>query len=197
MDNPINFFNDNWTKARSNGDANANYCFLATVSSAGKASVRTLVLREVTDDSFVIFINSSSPKWQQLQQTKQLELLVFWPTLMQQYRIGGQYSEISAQLMQKHWAKKPYNTKIIDHYYNEHELQTNTIESREALLTGIAKLKTRYPTDGDIPFPDNARGISIEASYIEIWQGSAPDQFHDRELYRFSEGVWHQQFLVP
>jgi pyridoxine/pyridoxamine 5'-phosphate oxidase len=197
MHNPIKIFQDNWKEAKSLSDANAHYCSLATVSNTGQTSIRTLVLREVTEDSFVIFINNTSPKWDQLEHSKQFELLVFWPSLMQQYRIRGEYSELSAQTMERHWAKKPYDSKILDHYYAGVQSQTSQIESREALLSGIGLLKTRYPSDRDIPFVNSAKGISINATYIETWHNSAVDRIHERHLYLLSEGQWEQRVLVP
>jgi len=197
MNSPIDIFKTNWEKAKSSGDANAHYCALATVSAAGQASMRTLVLREVTDDSFVVFINNTSLKWEELQHSKQFELLVFWPLMMQQYRIRGVYDEVSVDAMRLYWAKKPYESKIIDHYYTEYQPQTSVVESRNVLLSGINELKKRYPSDEDVPFPENARGISIKASYVEVWHGMVSDRLHQRSLYLLSEGLWEQKTLVP
>jgi pyridoxine/pyridoxamine 5'-phosphate oxidase len=197
MNNPIDIFKSNWAKAKSSGDANAEYCSLATISATGQASIRTLVLREVTDDSFVVFINKTSLKWEELQHSKQFELLVFWPLMMQQYRIRGVHTEVPVDAMRGHWAKKPYESKIIDHYYTEYQAQTSIVESRDVLLSGINELKNRYPSDEDVPFPENPRGISIKASYVEVWHGVASDRLHQRILYRLSEGLWEQNTLVP
>ena len=47
--NPLtNIINDR-AEARKQGDSNADTCFLALADQDGKASVRTLVLREVTE----------------------------------------------------------------------------------------------------------------------------------------------------
>ncbi|MFT4823474.1 MAG: pyridoxine/pyridoxamine 5'-phosphate oxidase [Halioglobus sp.] len=197
MNSPIEIFQENWQKAKSLDDANAQYCSLATVSKDGQASIRTLVLREVTNGSFLIFVNDTSSKWKDLLLAKQSELLVFWPSLMQQYRIRGEYSEVSAGAMKLHWAKKPYDSKILDHYYSQYQSQSSVVESRETMLNGIAELKSRYPIDKEVPFPDNAKGVAIQASYIEIWHGSASDRLHHRNLYLLSDETWEQQTLVP
>jgi pyridoxamine 5'-phosphate oxidase len=197
MRSPIEIFDENWEKAKSLGDASAPFCTLATVSNTGQASVRTLVLREVIEDSFVIFISNTSPKWEHLEHSKQFELLVFWPSLMQQYRIRGKHSELSARTMESHWVQKPYDSKILDHYYVGVQPQTSPIDSRESLLAGIDALKMQYPSDQDIPFPKSAKGISIKATYIETWHSSDSDRLHERHLYRLSEGQWERQILVP
>lgn len=197
MVNPIEIFKENWENAKSLDDANANYCSLATISATGQSAIRTLVLRKVTEYSFVVFMNDTSSKWQDLLYSKQLEILVFWPSLMQQYRIRGFYSEVAVDEIKAHWKQKTYDSKIIDHYYTEYHPQSSVIESREVLLKGIEELKVRYPTEADIPFPENAKGVSIKASYIEVWHGSISNRLHHRNLYLLSEGVWGKQVLVP
>lgn len=197
MHNPIAIFKENWQQAQSLNDASADYCSLATVSESGQVSIRTLVLREVTEDSFVIFINSTSPKWEQLEHSKQIELLVFWPTLMQQYRVRGEVGQVSTETMKTHWAKKPYESKILDHYYTEYHPQTTAIDSRETLLSGIGQLKSNFPAEADIPFPQDAKGVAIKATYVEAWRGSNADRLHERELYLFIDGQWQRNILVP
>jgi len=88
----IQTFKSNWQKAKSLNDPNAECCSFATVSSDGQPAVRTLVLREVTEDSFIIFVSGTSPKWGELQCTERYELLMLWPTLMIQYRIRGSFT---------------------------------------------------------------------------------------------------------
>ena len=197
MYNPIEIFKDNWKQAKSLSDANADYCSLATVSKTGQASIRTLVLREVTEDSFVIFISSTSPKWEQLEDSRQFELLVFWPRLLQQYRIRGEYDQVPVDKMKHHWAKKPYDSKIIDHYYTKYQSQSSVIDSRETLLARIETLKNNYPSEADIPFPENAKGVAIKATYIETWHSSITDRLHERYLYLFTDGEWERKVLVP
>jgi pyridoxamine 5'-phosphate oxidase len=204
MHNPIELIKNNWKNAKASKDGNANYCSLATVSNSGEVSIRTLVLRKITVDSFVIFINDTSPKWEQLESSKQFELLIFWSSLMQQYRIRGEYSAMPDEIMKQHWSHKPYDSKILDHYYQQYQAQTSVAESRDSLNEGIQALKNRYPVESDIPFPDNVKGISIKANYIEAWhtvntESNNPTQMglHERDLYLLSAGKWTQKVLVP
>ncbi|MFK8021681.1 MAG: pyridoxamine 5'-phosphate oxidase family protein [Pseudomonadales bacterium] len=197
MGNPVDIFRENWDKAKSLKDANASFCSLATVSATGQASVRILVLREVSENAFTIFINDTSPKWQDMQDSSQPELLVFWPSLMQQYRIRGDVSEVPIDTMRAHWGQKPYETKILDHFYAGYQSQSGAIKSRQTMLDGIRRLKARYPTDADVPFPGNAKGVSIRASSIEVWHGSDTDRLHHRDLYLLGGDVWERHTLVP
>ncbi|MFT5692710.1 MAG: pyridoxamine 5'-phosphate oxidase [Oceanicoccus sp.] len=197
MTNPLDIFKENWVEARSLKDANAEFCSLATVSASGQASIRTLVLREVSKGSFVIFINKSSPKWQDLMNSGKIELLVFWPSIMQQYRIRGNVSEISQDIMESHWRKKPYESKIIDHFYAQKQAQSTIVDSRKTLLSSIDELKEKYPSKESIPFSDNAAGISLQASFIEHWQDSPADRIHKRHQYHLVNGNWEKKTMVP
>lgn len=204
MYNPMALIKNNWKTAKASNDVSANYCSLATVSSDGEVSIRTLVLRKITDDSFVIYINNTSPKWEQLVSSKQFELLIFWPSLMQQYRVRGVYSVMPDDVMEQHWSHKPYDSKILDHYYQQCHAQTSVVDSRESLDEGIQSLKSKYPTESDIPFPGNVKGLSIKANYIEAWHSSITEpnikthiSLHERDLYLLSEGKWTQKVLVP
>lgn len=197
MHNPLQIFNDNWQQAKAAKDANANYCSLATVSASGEASIRTLVLREVTDETFTIFINNTSPKWKDLFNTGQFELLVFWPSLMQQYRVRGAIELIPEDEMRGHWARKPYTSKIIDHFYTEHQAQSSVVDARETILSGINALQDKHPDAAAISFPENARGVRIKANYLEVWHGSAADRLHERYLYLLQDGEWAHKVLVP
>jgi pyridoxine/pyridoxamine 5'-phosphate oxidase len=197
MISPIKIFRDYWEQAKSLGDANAAYCSLASVSENGQVSTRTLVLREVTDDSFVIFINNSSPKWKQLEHSNRIEILIFWPSLMHQYRIRGELENIPKETMRLHWANKPYDSKIIDNYYRDYQPESSVLDSKDTLLAGITNLKNSYPKEADVPFPSNVEGVRIKANYIEIWQESIADQLHERHLYELSGNRWERSTLVP
>ena len=197
MNSPIDIFKKHWVEAKASKDPNANLCMLATASQAGDVSTRTVVLREVTDSAFILFINSSSPKWQDLQENQSFELMVLWPALFQQYRIRGQAHKIPSAEMKQHWLQKPYSSKILDHYYTDYHPQSSIIHSREELLTGINALKEKYLEDKDIPYPDVATGVAIEANYMEVWHGSDSDRLHHRFLYELKSQVWSHQTLVP
>ena len=161
--NPINIFRENRAEARLRGDPSADYCTLATVSEDGQASTRTLVLREVTERGFVVFVNATSPKWQQLTGTNQPEMLVFWPSLMQQYRIRGELEIMPEAKIRHHWSKKPHPAKLVDHFYRDYHSQSSTLDTRDTLVEGLAQLESRYPAGADIPFPGNARGVTLKA----------------------------------
>ncbi|MDX1492147.1 MAG: pyridoxamine 5'-phosphate oxidase family protein [Pseudohongiellaceae bacterium] len=196
MISPVTKFQQYWRLAKEQGDISAKYCTLATVDESGQSRLRTLVLRDVTVDSFIVFINSSSPKWIDVNSSGSLELLCFWPSLMRQHRIRGSLSVLSQSEMKLHWVRKPYESKLLDYFYYEHP-QSSEIPSREELVEGINLLKQRFPNAESIPYCENAQGIAIKADYVECWHLSEHDNIHHRSLYTLSEAGWQRQLLVP
>lgn len=196
-ENPIRIFKDGWTKAKAANDPNAGYCTLATAGLNGKPSMRTVVLRKVEDRSFIVFINSNSPKWRDLEDTGQLEMHVFWPTLLHQYRIRGTIEQLPEAEMRRHWQNKAYNSKLLDLYYEQFAPQSSVIESRDLLLANIEKLRIQYPNSEDIPFPASCKGVGLKADLVEVWHGSEKDRLHMRLLFELGEKGWSRQTLVP
>ena len=199
MSDPIELFSRNWQTARSEGDPNAHYCTLATVSDCGQVAMRTLVLREVVNGRFTIFTNATSPKWRDLVASSSFELLIFWPGLMQQYRVRGSLETVPEAVMKSHWLRKPYEAKILDLFYARVANQSSILDSREQFLAGIERLKQEFPSASDIDYPDQVKGVVIDAHYIEFWQGSDADRLHHRTLYLRSEKSepWVKKIVVP
>ena len=186
-----------WQAAKASNDSNARYCTLATVSATGQPTLRTLVLRDITHEGFVIYINETSNKYQDIAENPQLELLLFWPSLMQQYRIRGMIREISPVQMEQHWQHKPYESKLLDHFYSTYQKQSSELARSDELQQGIAALKQLYPKPDSVPYVANAKGLVIHANYIEDWCGSN-DNLHNRVLYTCNhQGEWTSKCLVP
>jgi pyridoxine/pyridoxamine 5'-phosphate oxidase len=196
MSDPIALFKDKWGLAKDKRDASASFCTLAIADAAGKVSMRTLVLRDVNAGGFVVYVNRTSSKWPSLTNGLSLELLVFWPSLMRQYRIRGEYSELSPETMVSHWARKPYESKLLDHYYAQHP-QSSVVESRDVLIKGLSVLRERYPNSDAIPYIEDATGVVIAPNYIESWCASEDNHIHQRILSSLTKNGWVDEILVP
>ena len=189
------FFED-WQQAKALGDASQAYCTVSSVDAQGQVTSRTLVLRELEGQQLAIFINETSPKWQNLLQHPS-EILVFWPSMMRQYRIRASFIEIDADQMQKYWQHKPYTVKLLDYFYLQVLGQSSILPSKTFLHEEIARLKQVYPDEASITYPPNAKGLKIEPHYVEQWIWSEQDRLHDRNLFEQTATGWQHQVLVP
>jgi len=194
--NPIQLIVDDRTLARTGSDPNADLCFLATADEKGKPYVRTLVLREITDNRFTLYLNNTSPKWQHLSANGDFQLLLFYPTMLRQYRLTGDMQILDGLAVSENWKNRPPGSKYLDHYYKEN-IQGSVLDSREQLTRGISELKSMYPDPDQLNAPAHAMGIELVISSIDRLDLSMPENLHDRRLYLLSNNEWSEQVVVP
>ena len=194
--NPLtNIMNDR-AEARKQGDSNADTCFLALADKDGQASVRTLVLREITDRHVVLFLNRTSPKWQLFQQGANYELLLWYTSMQRQYRIQGTMQPLDREIVKQTWQRRPQGSKYLDYVYQEMAPQSSEIESREQLANEIQRLKQSYKVD-DMQVPADVGGIELIANRVEMLDLNREDRIHDRRVFSLQDGRWTVKYLVP
>jgi pyridoxamine 5'-phosphate oxidase len=194
---PVRQIAEDRTLARSQSDPNADVCFMAITGRDGSATVRTLVLREITENRFGVFLNKSSPKWRDLLATRNYEVLLFYPTLGRQYRLRGDFEEIPRALLRSNWQLRPEGSRYLDHYYEEKAPQSSVIESRQELISQIEALKQKYPSVEELPVPPSANGLDLVITSIDMLDISNIDRLHDRRRFTLAEHGWLEQVLVP
>jgi pyridoxamine 5'-phosphate oxidase len=194
--NPIQQIVDDRTQARISSDPNADLSFLATADDKGKPYVRTLVLREITDNRFTLYLNSMSPKWQHLTANGEFQLLLFYPTVLRQYRLNGDMRILDSATVGENWKNRPPGSKYLDHYYKEN-IQGSVLDSREQLTSAISELKRKHSDPDQLTAPAHAMGIELVISSIDRLDLSMPENLHDRRLYQLSNDEWSEQVLVP
>ena len=183
------------SRARQSSDPNADVCFLATTDNDGRAHVRTLVLRDIVDNRFGIYLNKSSPKWKQLAGHNGYELLLFYPTVLRQYRLSGGIQEIEPAIVDSNWRLRPPGSKYMDYFYHDGNSQSADIESRQALITGIDSLKSRFPDPGELQPTDLAAGLDLVITSIDWLDISDSNRIHHRIRFSLREGTWIEQVL--
>lgn len=186
------------TSAREASDANADISFLALASADGKASVRTLVLRDIDSTSLSLFINETSPKWQLLEAGCHYELLLWYPSLQRQFRVQGQSVALDKSIVASNWQNKPQASKRLDFVYGSGIPQSSTIPSRNYLIQKIETVAASTEIEGETQLaPDNASGVRLIADEIEMLDLNSSDRIHLRERYTLKNGVWQTQTLMP
>ena len=195
---PMKFLQDAQHKAISVKDSNSRYCTLATLeeSNSIQARMRTLVVRDLTDESCLLFVNRHSQKNLLNLAEAKVEILFFYPTLMSQFRLRGKLSVMPDADLEVHWKRKPYEAKLLDHFYSRYQAQSSSLDARASLNKGIEDLKLMYPNSDKVPFINDALGLVITADYLEVWQG-LDNGIHDRQLYTLSNNAWQKEVLVP
>lgn len=194
--NPISKIQHDRAEARKLEDPNADICFLALADRDGNASIRTLVLRDITDNRFLLFMNQSSPKWKILQSGGNYELLIWYPSMQHQYRVGGEAQTLDPELVKQNWLRRPRGSKYLDILYEHTADQSSFIESRQELVKEIIRIRSEYDVD-EIQAPNKVAGIELVANRIEMLDLNREDRIHDRRLFSFDGTAWSSQTMVP
>ena len=193
MTDPVALLRADRAAARANGDANAELCALGTVE-RGEPQARTLVLREIeapgADETRLgVFLNRTSAKHAQLAQSATVAVLVYLPSVGAQYRLACRLDAVPAAVVQASWQLRPTVAKRLDWLYERHP-QGTALPNRAALEK---LLQTPCP---DVP-PASAAGYYLAPLEVERLLLLRPDGVHDRRRYRWMDGDWAEETLVP
>lgn len=189
---PLALLGADRTLARARQDPCANVCTLATVDAAGHPHARTVVLRDL-DERLAVFINETSPKWQQIGQSASLAVVVWLPTLNVQYRLQCHTRPVARTVVHESWRLRPEAPKRLDWYYTRIQAQSSPVRDRGRLLEGIAALTLRHPLEA----PRTAAGVFLEPFTVERLDLNQPEGVHDRRHFQHRPDGWHEVVLVP
>ncbi len=172
-------------------DACANLCYLATVDAAGEPQVRTLVLRDLGEGGLGIFINNTSPKWDQL--GTGVSVLVYLPSLSLQYRIQASLEPIAKSTVDQSWTLRPDTPKRLDWLYQSYQAQSSVVADQATLLSA---LDAQFP---DVPqlAPESAQGLKLVPTQIERLDLNAQGGPHHRQLFKRERDSWQALTLIP
>jgi pyridoxamine 5'-phosphate oxidase len=188
---PVTRIREDRSQARRQDDPNANICFLALADTTGEASVRTLVLRDITDNRFLLFVNRSSPKWRILMAGGSYQLLLWYSSMQRQYRVSGDVRVLDPEVVKHNWQRRPLGSKVLDLYYENVGDQSTYVESRAGFIAELGRIKQSYQPES-IPVPEKAAGLELIATHIEML-----DLNRDRRMFAYEAGAWTQQTMVP
>ena len=184
-----------WFKQACSVDmVDANAMSLATVSKAGKPTLRTVLLKTFDEKGFVFYTNLSSQKAQHINNNSNVALLFPWTELERQIEITGVAKRVSTVESLKYIATRPRGSQLGAWVSR----QSSEITSRKTLMDRLDKLKQRF-AEGEIPKPDFWGGYRVIPEKIEFWQGRE-NRLHDRfEYTRTSDQKkgWTVQRLAP
>lgn len=198
MKQPLEFLCEQRQAAIAKQDPSAKYCTLATLEEqcSSQVRMRTLVVREISAESCLLFVNRLAQKNLSDLSEGRVEALFFYPSLMSQFRLRGRLSLMAPSELEKHWHHKPYESKLLDHYYARYQAQSSVLSDRGALENAMAELRLIFPNPDEVPYTENALGLLIRADYLEVWQAHTSG-VHDRSLFTKQGEAWTEQVLVP
>ena len=170
---PILLFKNWLSEAEKNEIRDPNAMQLATVSKNGMPSVRTVLLKDIIDTSFVFYTNYESRKSNEINETAKGAICFYWKSLNRQVRLTGSINKVSDQVSDKYYQSRSRGSRI-GAWASK---QSRELESREGLMEKGKLLESKY--DEDIPRPTFWGGFALKPDEFEFWE-DGDFRLHDR-----------------
>lgn len=170
---PILLFKNWLSEAEKNEIRDPNAMQLATVSKNGMPSVRTVLLKDIIDTSFVFYTNYESRKSNEINETAKGAICFYWKSLNRQVRLIGSINKVSDQVSDKYYQSRSRGSRI-GAWASK---QSRELESREVLMEKVKLLESKY--DEDIPRPTFWGGFALKPDEFEFWE-DGDFRLHDR-----------------
>ena len=170
---PILLFKNWLSEAEKHEIRDPNAMQLATVSKNGMPSVRTVLLKDIIDTSFVFYTNYESRKSNEINETAKGAICFYWKSLNRQVRLTGSINKVSDQVSDKYYQSRSRGSRI-GAWASK---QSRELESREVLMEKVKLLESKY--DEDIPRPTFWGGFALKPDEFEFWE-DGNFRLHDR-----------------
>ncbi len=169
-----------------------NAMALATVSSNGAPTVRTVLLKGFDERGLVFYTNYASAKARDLAANSQVACLFQWLPLERQVGVTGRAEKISTAESLKYFLSRPHESQIGAWASR----QSQIITTRALLEEKFTEMKNKFRA-GEVPLPEFWGGYRVLPHTFEFWQGR-PNRLHDRFVYRqTTSDSWHIERLMP
>ena len=170
----------------------ANAMSLATVSTDGQPSQRTVLLKYYDETGFVFYTNLGSRKAREIAANPKVALLFYWHELHRQVTIAGTATTVSAAENVRYFMRRPRDSQLgawVSH-------QSSSITARSVLENTFEQMKEKF-AHGEVPLPSFWGGYRVTPIAMEFWQGRE-SRLHDRFVYRQSgPELWDIHRLAP
>jgi pyridoxamine 5'-phosphate oxidase len=169
-----------------------NAMVLSTVTDAGRARARSVLLKSHGQDGFIFYTNRTSAKAQDLSGNPWACLLFPWYALHRQVIIQGAVSPLSEAESEPYFHSRAQGSQLGAWASR----QSSVIGSRAVVDDRYARLEQRWPEGTIVPMPSFWGGYRLRHDVVEFWQGRA-NRLHDRLRYRRHGTHWAVERLAP
>jgi pyridoxamine 5'-phosphate oxidase len=154
---------------------------VATVDSAGRPDVRTVLMRFFDPAGPGFVANLESAKGVQIAGNPWVAAALVWPALYRAIRFRGMAHQLSRAEIERYFGERPWGSRISAWASR----QSQVIEGRSGLEEAYERYAARWPDHGgstDVPVPDFWGGYRITCDEVEFWAGRT-NRLHDRLVF--------------
>ncbi len=182
------------TEAAAAGVAEPNAMVLATADTAGRASSRTVLAKDLDERGLVFYSNHTSAKGHDLRDTRYASVTFPWVSQQRQVQLRGATERTTGEETAAYWATRPRGSQLGAWA----SVQSAAVTSRQALDDALEQTTRRYADVEAIPVPAHWGGTRIRPQSVEFWQGR-DNRMHDRLRFRFHQATraWVLERLQP
>jgi pyridoxamine 5'-phosphate oxidase len=188
---PFTQFNRWFEDALNANIVEPNAMILATSTSGGVPSARTVLLKGVKK-GFCFYTNYDSQKGDELADNPYVALVFLWKELDRQVRVTGWVEKMDKSDSAEYFHSRPRESQIGAWA----SPQSEVIPNRAALEQILAETNARFADVDPIPLPIFWGGYIVKARSVEFWQGRQ-SRLHDRFQYTHNEDGWEIVRLAP
>lgn len=168
-----------------------NAASLGTVDSAGRPTVRVVLMKDFDPRGFAFYTNHSSRKGRSLLQQRFACLNFFWPALAQQVQIEGEAEPLPANEADAYFATRPRVSQLGAWA----SFQSEPLDDRETLEARLKDVTLRFEGQS-VPRPAHWGGFRLMPRRIEFWRAHE-FRLHWREEYVKEGDHWLKSWLNP
>jgi pyridoxamine 5'-phosphate oxidase len=192
LENPIDLFENWFSKAKETEINDPNALALATSSSNNQPSVRMVLLKDFSIKGFVFYTNFGSKKGKELKSNQKASMCFHWKSLRRQVRVTGEVEIVSDKEADDYFHSRPYKNKI----GAWSSLQSTVMKDRNTFVEKIKKYEKKYSDKNKVPRPPYWSGWRVIPQEIEFWL-DGEGRIHERLNYKKINEKWVRELLYP
>lgn len=163
---------------------------LATATTNGRPSARTVTLKRLEGDALVFTTALWTRKAREIEANPHVALLFHWPSLGRQVHLTGEATMAERALSEELFAERD----------PVHQLQT-VVSRQGERIDDIEPLRQRLAhlveAEGTAPAcPEDWGAVRVRPDLVELW-AEAPDRLHERLLFERDGDGWQMNQLSP
>jgi pyridoxamine 5'-phosphate oxidase len=188
---PFELFDQWFAEARGTEPNDPEAMALATADSAGRPSVRMVLLKGHGRDGFVFYTNREGRKGGELAANPNAALMFHWKTLRRQVRIEGPVEDVPDDEADAYYATRVRDSQL-GAWASD---QSRPLDRRETMEARFAEIARKYEGQ-PVLRPPHWTGFRVVPKSIEFWSDGA-HRLHERRLFVRDGDGWSEGLLYP